>query len=114
MAVKEKKMIILADRGNEQKIIEEEKQEWLVEVLLAMNVPAKVFELEANDMKNYLSTAEIEVWSGADGSLSVYKNEEIVAQWKMPKLVLIKDTPKKWYYEIHTNAWARPLQKLEV
>jgi hypothetical protein len=107
-------MIILADRGNEQKIIDEEKQEWLTEVLLAMGVPAEAFELESHEIKNYLSGVEIEIWRNVDGTIDVYKSDEIVAQWKVPKLVLIKETPRKWYYEIHINAWARPLQKLEV
>jgi len=107
-------MIVLADRGSEQEVIEEERQEWLTEVLLALGVPAKAFELEPNDIKNYLSGIEIEVWDNVDGSLDVYKSDDVVGQWKPPKLILIKETPKKWYYEIHINAWARPLQKLEV
>jgi hypothetical protein len=106
-------MIVLADRGSEQKIIEEERQEWLTKVLLAMGVPAKALELNSFDIKNYLTSMEVEVWRNADGSLDVYKNDQTVAQWKIPKLVLIKETPKKWYYEIHLNAWALPLQNLE-
>jgi hypothetical protein len=107
-------MIILADRGSEQKVIEEERQEWVVEVLVAMGIPSEAFELEDNELRNYLSTTGIEVWRGFDGSINIYEDDEIVAQWKVPKLVLIKETPKKWYYEIHIDAWARVLQKLEV
>jgi hypothetical protein len=107
-------MLVLADRGDEQKVIEEERQEWLNEVLLALDVPVKAFELEIDEFRDYLNSVEIEIWQNADGTLDVYKDSEIVAQWKEPKLVLIKETPKKWYYEIHIDAWARPLQKLEV
>jgi hypothetical protein len=107
-------MLVLADRGDEQKVIEEERQEWLIEVLLALNVPAQAFELELEEMRDYLMSADIEVWHHADGTLDIYKDDEIVAQWNEPELILIKETPKKWYYEIHINAWARPLQKLDL
>lgn len=114
MKLGKKSMIVLADRGSEQGVIEEEKQEWLTEVLLALGVPTGAFELESDELRNYLSGIKIEVWNNVSGTLDVYKNNEIVAQWKIPQLVLIKETQKKWYYEIHINAWARPLQKLEI
>lgn len=107
-------MIVLADRGDEQNVIEEERQEWLSEVLLALDVPVDAFKLDIDDMRRYLASIEIEVWDNSDGTLDVYKGEDIVAQWKEPRMVLIKETPKKWYYEIHLNSWARPLQKLDV
>ena len=103
-------MIVLSDRGDEQKVIEEEKQNWLIEVLLAMDVPTKAFELDLEDLRSYLATNGIEVWNNFDGTMDIYADDEIVAQWKTPKLILIKETPSKWYYEIHIDAWARPLQ----
>jgi hypothetical protein len=107
-------MLVLADRGDEQNVIEEERQEWLNEVLVALEVPVQAFELELEELRDYLASVEIEIWSHANGTLDIYKNDEIVAQWKEPRLVLIKETPKKWYYEIHIDAWARPLQELNV
>lgn len=106
-------MKILADRGDERKIIQEEKEEWLADVLLAMEIPKELFDLNIEDMKEYLSTINVEIWENHDETLDIYKNDEIVAQWKKPKLILIKDKPR-WYYEIHINAWARPLQKLDI
>lgn len=103
-------MIVLADRGDEQKVIEEEKQNWLIEVLLAINVPPEAFELEIEELKSYLITNGIEIWSNFDGTMDIYRNDDIIAQWKIPKLILIKETLRKWYYEIHIDAWARPLQ----
>ena len=108
-------MIVLADRGSEQNVIEEEKQEWLTEVLLAIGVPTEAFKLDPNEIIDYLASIEVEInRNEGDGTLDIYKSDDIVAQWKVPKLILIKETPKKWYYEIHINAWARSLQKLEV
>jgi len=105
-------MLVLADRGDEQKVIEEEKHDWLVEVLLALGISEQLFELDMEDMKEHLSSSNIEVWNNYDGALDVYKNDEIVAQWKVPRLILIKDKPN-WYYEIHIDSWAKHLQKLE-
>lgn len=107
-------MIVLADRGSERAVVEEEKQEWLNEVLLALDVPVDAFKLELREMRNYLATVGIEVWESPNGNIDVYKGEDIVAQWNEPKFILIKETPKKWYYEIHINAWARPLQELDI
>jgi len=107
-------MIVLSDRGDEQNVIEEEKQEWLNEVLIALDVPVQAFELDIQDMRDYLISVEIEIWNNHDGTMDVYKGESVVAQWKIPKLILIKETPKRWYYEIHLDSWARPLQKLDV
>jgi hypothetical protein len=101
-------MIVLADRGEEQKVIEEERQDWLIEVLAALDVPPKAFELDEMELVQYLNSLEIEVWYNSDGTLDIYKNDEIIGQWKSPELFLIKDSPM--YYEIHINAWARPLE----
>lgn len=102
-------MIVLANKGEEQKIVEEEKEEWIREVLSALGVPEEAFELE--DIKEYLITANIEIWNNAGESIDIYKDEEIVAQWKGVEFVLIKDKPL--YYELHIDAWAGPLQNLE-
>lgn len=107
--------IILADRGDQNKVIEEEKQEWLISVLLALGVRKEALDLDSHELVEYLSMAGIEVWNNHDGSLDVFRfdgedNKKIVAQWKVPDLVLIKDTPRKWYYEIHLNEWALPFQ----
>lgn len=106
-------MIVLADKGDEQNVIEEEKEEWLHEVLQALGVPVKAFDLDSNDFRQYLSNMNIEIWSNPEGELDIYQGETIIAQWKTPKFVLVKDKPK-WFYEIHLNAWARPLQKLDI
>jgi len=107
--------IILADRGDQNRVIAEEKREWLVNVLLALGVREEALELGSHELVKYLSMAGIEVWSNCDGSLDIYRfdgedNKKIVAQWKVPDLILIKDTPRKWYYEIHLNEWALPFQ----
>jgi hypothetical protein len=107
--------IVLADRGDQNKIIEEEKQEWLTKVLVALGVREEAFNLDKSELVEYLSMAGIEVWSNHDGSLDIFRfdgkdGKKKVAQWKIPSLILIKDTPRKWYYEIHINEWALPFQ----
>ena len=103
-------VIVLADRGEEQKVIEEEKQEWLIRVLLALGVKEEALnELQGSDLIDYLSMASIEVWSNYDGSIEVLRKDKVVAQWRVPELILIKSAPK-WYYEIHLNEWALPFQ----
>jgi hypothetical protein len=100
---------ILADKGDEQKVIEEEKAEWVFEVLLALDINEQAFELNMEDLRDHLKELGIEVWNKYDGSVDIYRDEKIIAQWKVPNLVLVKD-PKRWYYEIYVNNWALPLQ----
>lgn len=100
-------MIILANRGEESKIIEEEKDEWVGEILDALGIP----EVSNENAKEYLMSYGIEIWRHADGKIDIYKDDEIIAQWKNVEYVLIKDKPS--YYKIHIDAWAKPLQTLE-
>lgn len=104
--------IILSNRGDEQKIIQEEKSEWVFQVLLGLGVAEEILiELSNEDIVNYLESIRIEVISNisSDG-VDIYREEKIVAQWKKPKLILIKEKRNKYYYEIHLNEWALPFQ----
>ena len=102
--------IILADRGDENKIIEEEKQLWVYKVLLALGANEEVLgEAEDAEVREYLSALNLEIWNKYDGSIDILRGDKIVAQWKPPELILIKDKPK-WYYEIHIQEWALPFQ----
>jgi len=109
-------MIILADKGQEQKILNQEKNEWVRNILFALNLPNEIFNLNNEQFKEYLDNHEIEIWSYYNGYLDIYKQNKIIAQWKDVKFILIKNNknPKKSYYEIHVNEWAQPLQKLEI
>ncbi len=103
--------IVLADKGDEQKIIAEEKEEWIYQVLMALGVPEEILiELNNNDIVGYLTSVEIEIFSNYDDTIDILREGKIVAQWKQPKLVLIKEGFNKYYYKIHINEWALPFQ----
>jgi hypothetical protein len=50
------------------------------------------------------------VWDKVSGEVDILRKGKLVAQWKQPKLKLIKEAPGKYYYEIHLNEWALPFQ----
>lgn len=100
--------IVLADRYDEQRVLEEEKSEWLDKVLIALGIDEKL--LKSEDLRQTLMVFELEVWHNCDGSINVYRRDKLVAQWLVPKLILVKDS-NKYYYEIHLNEWALPFQK---
>jgi len=102
--------IVLADRGDENKVIEEEKEEWIINVLEALGINR---ELLSGNYINQISSHGIEVWNNYDGSVDIFRfdgqdNKKIVGQWRVPTMVLKKETLSKWYYEIHLNEWATP------
>ena len=103
--------IILADRYDEQNIINEEKTIWVYDVLVALGADEDVLSsIEEDKMSEYLSILEMEVWNNFDGTVDIYRKGKLVAQWKVPKLKLIKEAKGKYYYEIHLDEWALPFQ----
>lgn len=104
--------IILCDRGDEYKVVEEEKMDWVREVLIALGIDAEV--IDQNDdmaLKHCMEVRDIEVWKNiSTGHVEILRGDKIVAQWKPPKLTLKKETPNKWYYEIKLDEWALPFQ----
>jgi hypothetical protein len=102
--------ILLADRCDERRVVELEKQKWLHEVLVALGADATIVEAGEMEAKDHLAALELEVWENADGTIDIHRRGKFVAQWKQPKFILVKETADKWYYEIHTNEWAQPFQ----
>ena len=102
--------ILLADRCDEQRVIDLERQQWLHEVLVALGANAAIVEAGGMDAKDHLTALEIEVWESAEGAVDIHRRGKLVAQWKLPRLTLVKETADKWYYEIHLNEWALPFQ----
>jgi hypothetical protein len=89
--------IILADKGDEQKIIEEEKAEWVFQELLAIlidfNIEPKVaeemvVELDNSELITYLTSLEVEIFDSTEGSVEIVKKGKTIAQWKRPKLTM--------------------------
>ena len=105
-----KMTILLADRYDAQRVLELEKQKWLHEVLVALGANAAIVEAGGMEAKDHLIAFELEVWENADGAVDIRRGNKLVAQWKLPKYVLVKETADKWYYEIHLNEWALPFQ----
>jgi hypothetical protein len=91
--------IILADRYDEQKVIEEEKTVWVFNVLVALGADEDILtEIKKEEMSEYLTLMGMEVWDNADGTVDIFRKEKLVAQWKTPKLKLIKESKNKYYY----------------
>lgn len=102
--------IILADRCDLQRIIKEEKKDWVYNVLIALGADKNI--LASNeDISEYLSLLEIEVWDNISANtVDISRKGKLVAQWKIPKFKLVKEGKNKFYYEIQLNEWALPFQ----
>lgn len=103
--------VVLADKGDEQRVIAEEKEEWIYQVLMALGVAEEILvDLSNDDIVSYLTSIEIEVFDNHDDTIDILREGKLVAQWKKPRLVLVKEGFRKYYYEIHLNEWALPFQ----
>lgn len=105
-------MIILANRFEEQKVIEEERDLWVFNVLVAIGADEDILsESDLEDLKEYLRMLDIEVEKHLGNcNVDIFKDSKLIAQWKQPDLILKKDEDGTYYYEIRTNDWALPLQ----
>ena len=105
--------IILADRGEEGKIIEEEREEWVYQVLVALGVEEDVLVENSNEVVlEYCKSIGIEVIKNlGEDTISIFKNRNLVAEWKVPNLIFKKEG-KEYFYEIHLNEWALPFQQI--
>jgi len=120
---------ILADVGDERKIIEEERQNWLRRVLVALGADEKVISENTLEAKRHVSQLGLDVESHPDGSIDIARLElsfvkvpgeddkevpvetgrQLVAQWLPPQLVRIREASKD-HYMITLREWALPFQ----
>lgn len=89
--------VILADKGDEQKIIDEEKAEWVFQELLAILIDQNidpevaeemVVELDNSELITHFTSLEVEIFNHPDGSTDIMRKNKIIAQWKPPKLTM--------------------------
>jgi hypothetical protein len=117
---------IMVDIGDERKIIEEERQNWLRRVLIALGANENIIATNTLEAKRHVSQLSLDVESNSDGSINIARIEvsilkapegetpvetgrRLVAQWMPPQLVRVKEMPKD-YYIITLREWALPFQ----
>ena len=120
--------IILCNLSDANETIEEARDEWIIDVLLALDVPEETVELGFDDVgrDDYIYEMDnlgilIELYS--NGEVDVYKKvwfngkteeasgwlpptkQHLVAQWKTPEKVRRIDGDEV-YYELHLKEWS--------
>lgn len=117
---------IMVDVGDERKVIEEERQNWLRRVLIALGADETIISENTLEAKRHVSQLGLDVESHTDGSIDIVRLEtsmitasdgeipietgrRFVAQWLPPSLIRIKEAPKD-YYIITLREWALPFQ----
>jgi len=115
-------MIILADRQDETDAVNEERQDWLQRVLVALGADPEIIKKNTINAKNHISSLGLDVVLKSDGEIDIHrfeydqvedvtieKDSYLVAQWFKPKFIVKEDDGKK-FYEIHIEEWALPFQ----
>jgi len=120
---------ILCDLSDANDVISEAREEWIIEVLMALGVDEDIIEMgfssEGSDYDTYLHEMDqlgIDVDINSSGNVLVYKKvwldggddelsgwlpvkkQHIVAQWSEPKRTRRIDG-KNMYYEIRPVEW---------
>jgi hypothetical protein len=118
---------ILADAGDELRIIDEERQAWLRRVLVAFGADEVIIAENTLEAKRHVSQLGLDIEGHPDGSIDIARLEisvvvgkggeeipietgrKLVAQWLPPKLVRVRDRPRD-HYRITLREWALPFQ----
>lgn len=94
--------IILADRYNIVEIVKEEKEIWVLNLLLLLGVAPEELELDYD--QDVLFKYGIEVWDHLDNNdVEILQNSILVGKWYAPELIPKYDENNKIYYEIHLD-----------
>lgn len=121
--------VILCNLSDANKTIEEARDEWIINTLLALGVTEDIIEKGFDGGKNRddyiyeMSDLGIDVELSSNGEVDVYKKvwidgdieensgwlptkkEHLVAQWKKPERVR-RINGKDIYYELHLKEWS--------
>lgn len=111
--------ILLSSDENTRKIEDEEKAQFVMNVISSMGIPTEDIlndnsELSIENkikLRNLLATYNVNVIDSSDGELQIYVDNEIVAHWKKPTYILKRDLSahdpkKKLFLEMKINFWS--------
>ena len=93
--------IILADRYKAQETIKEERDNWVMRLLVALGMNN---EEVVQDNADILFKYGLEVWDDlSNGDVEIKKDNVLVGKWYAPKLEARYDEKGTIYYEIHLD-----------
>jgi hypothetical protein len=111
---------ILCNLSDANKIIEESRQEWISEILESLNVDEEIINGDIRKYRQKMEEIGVDVILYSNGEVDVFKKvwfedgfnqgwlpakeENLIAQWKMPVRVK-RIEEKEVYYEIYLNEW---------
>ncbi len=114
-----KSTLLLNSNENTRKVEDEEKSRFMRSILEIMGVPIDEFwipdqSLSVEDkikLRSILSTYNIQVIDDLDGSLQMYVDGQLIAEWKKCEYKLRRDLSqldptKQLYLEMQVNFWS--------
>ncbi len=95
------RQIVLADQYNTVEVINEERDLWVINLLILLGVePDDIFPENREALFHY----GIQVWDHLDnGDVEIIQNEVLVGKWYAPTVFAKTDENNKVYYEIHLD-----------
>lgn len=124
---------ILADVGDEQEVIAEERQNWLHRVLIALGADKEIISSNTMGAKRHLAELDLIVWRHVDGMIRIYRpqyawvempgelegsvteapietDKKLLAEWRPPTLIKVREGNGRQHYRITLREWALPFQ----
>ena len=124
---------ILADVGDEREVIEEERQNWLHRVLVALGADEEIISKNTMEAKRHLAELDLIIWRHVNGTIKIYRpqyawvetpgelegsvvetpiesDKKLLAEWSSPTLIRVKEGNGRQHYRITLCEWALPFQ----
>lgn len=101
-------MIVMCEIDDLEEIIDEGKQIFMIQLLVALGLTEEHFDNPTSDeTQEYMKRAIIEVYDYlGTHETDILKDREVVAQWKESKVLRIRENDGKEYYRVHFNFWS--------
>lgn len=96
-------MIILSNRYDSVDIIQEEKERWVISVLIALGMTEDELCEDEYTSRDIMHHKGIEVIDNVEGTIEIIKNKEVIGNWNAPILTLKLDENNEMYYEIELS-----------
>ena len=97
---------ILADRTGYQKVVAEQKNIWISEILEALGVDDDFFDLPIDYQRDLLIENEIQIirYPDIDACMVIFEGN-VIGEWLGPSLRLVEDD-QGLYFEITLESWS--------
>jgi len=100
---------VLCNIEDYNEVVDNLRYEWISDVLLNLGIEEEhILNPTPRITREHLLMNKVELYdSSSSGKVDIYFDQELIAQWKDPKRIRIREKDGEEYYQIHLNCWSQ-------